>query len=65
VRIRPHHVHGYAEDAITSLDDTLPVCDVLHHDLHDGHRTVRLRDGRYLNEHGFTDTPSLFDELPF
>jgi hypothetical protein len=63
--IRPHHVFGYAEDQVTSIDQTLPVCDVLHHDLHEGHKTVRLRDGRYLNEHGFTDGPSLFDPPPF
>ena len=36
-----------------------------HHVLHEGHRTVRLRDGRYLNEHGFTDVVSLFDYAPF
>ncbi|MGB8649706.1 MAG: DUF222 domain-containing protein [Mycobacteriales bacterium] len=55
---RPHHVMGYAEDQLTSLDETLPVCDALHRDLHEGHRTVRLRDGRYVNEHGFTDGPA-------
>jgi hypothetical protein len=58
-------VLGWAEDQITSLDDTLPVCQVLHRDLHEGHRTVRLRNGRYLNEHGYTDTPSLYDPPPF
>jgi hypothetical protein len=63
--IRPHHVLGWAEDQITSLDDTLPVCQVLHRDLHEGHRTVLLRNGRYLNEHGYTDTPSLYDPPPF
>jgi hypothetical protein len=65
VRIRPHHIQGYAEEAITSLDDTLPVCDALHHDLHSGHWTVRLRDGRYLNESGFVDEPAIADHPPF
>ncbi|MCW2601542.1 MAG: hypothetical protein JWM02_3371 [Frankiales bacterium] len=65
VAIRPHHTTGYAEDQITCLDETLPVCDVLHRDLHEGHKTVRLRDGRYLKEHGFVDEPSLDDEPPF
>ncbi|MGB8649686.1 MAG: hypothetical protein WCD35_03390 [Mycobacteriales bacterium] len=65
VQIRPHHVRGYAEDQVTCLDETLPVCDVLHRDLHEGHRTVRLRDGRYLNEHGFVDHPDLDGQPPF
>jgi hypothetical protein len=65
VPLRPHHILGYAENQVTSLDETLPVCETLHHDLHDGHRTVRLRDGRFLNEHGFVDRPSLHDEPPF
>ena len=63
--LRPHHVFGFAEDQSTSLDESLPVCDVLHHDLHEGHKTVRLRDGRYLNEHGWVDGPDLLDEPPF
>ena len=37
----------------------------LHHDLHEGKRTVKLRDGRYLSEQGFVDAPSLFDLPPF
>ena len=63
--LRPHHVLGYAEDQITSLDQTIPVCEVLHRDLHEGKRTVRLRDGRYLNEKGFLDHPDLTDHPPF
>ncbi len=63
--LRPHHARRYADDGSTSLDETLPVCDTLHHDLHEGGKTVRLRDGRYLNEQGFTPTPSLYDAPPF
>ena len=65
VVLRPHHARRYADHGSTSLDETLPVCDTLHHDLHEGHKTVRLRDGRYLNEQGFTPTPSLYDAPPF
>ena len=65
VVLRPHHARRYADDGSTSLDETLPVCDTLHHDLHEGGKTVRLRDGRYLNEQGFTPTPSLYDAPPF
>ncbi|MFN2537751.1 MAG: DUF222 domain-containing protein [Mycobacteriales bacterium] len=65
VPLRPHHVLGFAENQSTRLDEIVPVCDTLHHDIHDGQRTVRLRDGRYLNERGFVDRPTLFDEPPF
>jgi hypothetical protein len=65
VTVIPHHVLGYAEDQVTSLDETLPVCEVLHRDLHVGHKTVRLRDGRYVNEHGFVDEPDLNEYPPF
>jgi hypothetical protein len=64
VALRPHHVLGYAEGQVTCLEETLAICDALHHDLHDGRRTVRLRDGRYLNEHGFVERPSPFDDVP-
>jgi hypothetical protein len=31
----------------------IPACEHCHHDLHDGHRTLRLRDGRLINEYGW------------
>ena len=62
--LRPHHIHGYAEDQITSLEDTLAICDSLHHDLHTGKRTVRLRDGRWLDETGFVDPPAVHQPPP-
>jgi hypothetical protein len=66
VPLRGHHVLGFAESSATCLEDMVPVCETLHHDLHDGKRTVRLRDGRYLNESGFVDAPPLFaDQSPF
>jgi hypothetical protein len=65
VPLRPHHVLGYAENQATSLDEIVPVCDTLHHDIHDGHRTIRLRNGRYHNEHGYLDHPSIEDHPPF
>lgn len=30
------------------------ICDVLHRDLHEGGKTITLRDGRHLNESGWT-----------
>lgn len=65
VPLRAHHVEGYAESGFTSLEESVLVCETLHHDLHEGKRTVRLRDGRYLKETGFVDAPSLFDAPPF
>ena len=56
--LRPHHVRRWVDDARTSLDETVLICDVLHRDLHEGGRTVRLRDGRYLNEQGWV-SPAL------
>jgi hypothetical protein len=63
--LRPHHVLGFAEDQVTTLEQTVPVCDRLHHDLHTGKRTVQTRDGRWLNENGWTEEPRLEDNPPF
>jgi len=49
----PHHLRRYADDGVTSLTDTILVCDVLHRDLHEGQQRVRLRNGRYLTENGW------------
>ncbi|MCU1593805.1 MAG: uncharacterized protein JWO12_1197, partial [Frankiales bacterium] len=55
--LRPHHVFRFARDGVTRLADTVMICDSLHHDLHTGGRTVRLRDGRLLREDGWVDDP--------
>jgi hypothetical protein len=61
----PHHVIGHAVAGRTSLGETLLICPTLHHDLHTGKRTIRLRNGRLLNEDGYLDnqrgTPPLID----
>jgi hypothetical protein len=49
----PHHVKQHAVYGRTSIDETILACPTLHHDLHTGKRTVRLRDGRLLNEDGY------------
>jgi hypothetical protein len=51
----PHHVQRYADTRRTSTSETLWVCPTLHHDLHTARRTVRLRDGRLLNENGYVE----------
>ena len=63
--LRPHHVLGYAEDQITCLEETIGACDQLHGHIHVGKRTVQLRDGRWLNEQGWTTEPDPFDQPPF
>lgn len=52
-RLIPHHPTAYAISPITSLDDTVLLCDVTHHDVHDGGKTIRLKDGRRLGPHGW------------
>ncbi len=49
----PHHVIGHAKTGLTSLGETVLCCETLHHDLHTGKRTIRLRNGRLLNEDGY------------
>ena len=49
----PHHVEPWWKTRRTTLKDLLGVCDWCHHDVHDGHRTLLLRDGRLINENGW------------
>ena len=57
-RLVPHHPDPWARTGRTSLRDTLWTCDRHHHDLHTGGKTLRLRDGRWLNANGWTHGPS-------
>jgi hypothetical protein len=56
--LTPHHATPGAVCGTTSLADTVWLCDQTHHDIHTGEKTIRLKDGRYLNEHGWTDGPA-------
>ena len=51
----PHHPNPWHVTGTTSYHDTVPLCDSNHHDLHEGGRTLRLRDGRRLGPHGWVD----------
>ena len=53
----PHHITMFSKSGRTSLDESLGFCDTSHQDIHEGKKTILLRDGRYLNEHGFTTPP--------
>jgi hypothetical protein len=57
--LRPHHVRRFTDDGRTSLEETVMICDTLHHDLHEGGKTLRLRNGRYLNENGWVDPTTI------
>jgi hypothetical protein len=52
-RLTPHHVNPYATSGETSLTDTVMLCELSHHDLHDDGKTIRLKDGRRINPHGW------------
>ncbi len=49
----PHHVDRYAVSGCTRLPDLVPVCTHHHHDVHEGKKTLRLRDGRLIDESGW------------
>ena len=51
----PHHVRPWWLSHQTTLADLLPLCEHDHHDLHEGHRTLRLKDGRHIDQHGWVD----------
>ena len=52
-RTVPHHVVPWWLSHRTWLRDLVPLCAGCHHDLHEGHRTLRLRDGRLVDDHGW------------
>ncbi|MCW2606286.1 MAG: hypothetical protein JWO60_979, partial [Frankiales bacterium] len=53
----PHHAEPFWKSRQTKLADLAPLCEHHHHDVHEGHKTLRLRDGRLLDEWGWvTDT---------
>jgi hypothetical protein len=51
----PHHVEPYWLSGRTVLKDLIGVCTGCHHDVHDGHRVLRLRDGRLIDELGWVE----------
>ena len=46
----------WADTHPTSLTDMVLFCEQTHHQLHHG-TTIRLKDGRWLNHSGWTDSP--------
>jgi len=57
-RLVPHHATPWATSGMTSLSDTVMLCQQTHSDLHLGRRPIRLKDGRWLDQHGWTTSPT-------
>ncbi len=49
----PHHVRPWWLTKQTALRDLIPICTHDHRDLHEHHRTLRLKDGRHIDELGW------------
>ena len=49
----PHHPDAYAKTGTTSFYDTVMLCPSSHHDVHEGKKTIRLKDGRLMSEAGW------------
>ena len=49
----PHHPDAYASTGTTSFYDTVMLCPSSHHDVHEGRKTIRLKDGRLMSERGW------------
>jgi hypothetical protein len=49
----PHHPEAFARSKTTSFFDTVMFCDRSHHDLHEGGKTLLLKDGRLLSPAGW------------
>jgi hypothetical protein len=50
----PHHPNAWARTGTTSKGDSVMFCPLDHHHVHSG-VTIRLRDGRRLNEKGWVE----------
>lgn len=53
--VNPHHVVPWWLVKRTRLRDLAPLCTLHHHNLHEGGRTLRLRDGRSIHPEGWVD----------
>ena len=55
----PHHVEPWWLSRRTRLRDLVPYCDSCHHDTHEGQKTIRLRNGRWISPTGWVDPPEV------
>ena len=54
----PHHGPPGWLSRTTRLRDLLPLCDHDHRAVHEHHRTIRLKDGRHIDELGWVTVPN-------
>ncbi len=54
----PHHVPPWWLTRTTRLRDLIPLCTHDHRAVHEQHRTLRLKDGRHIDELGWTTMPA-------
>jgi hypothetical protein len=52
----PHHVELFSHTGLTSLADTVPLCEQDHHYLHDDRRLIKLKDGRWIGPDGSVES---------
>jgi len=57
-KLFPHHAEPWHVTGTTSLAETVPLCDTDHHHIHEGHLTLRLKDGRLLGPDGWVHDPT-------
>lgn len=53
----PHHVEPFWLSGETVLKHLVGICDCCHHDVHDGQKVLRLRDGRLIGPLGWITSP--------
>jgi hypothetical protein len=53
VPLVPHHPEAWARTGRTSFYNSVLLCDQHHHDIHEGGKTLQLRDGRLLHASGW------------
>ena len=51
----PHHVEPWWLSRRTRLCELVPYCDSCHHDTHEGQKTIKLRNGRWISPTGWID----------
>lgn len=53
----PHQADPWHTSGVTAYAESVPLCESTHRELHEGRRTVRLRDGRTLSPQGWVAAP--------
>jgi hypothetical protein len=57
-KLIPHHAELYSHTGLTTLEDTVPLCEQDHHYLHDDRQLIKLGDGRWIGPDGWAHQQS-------